>query len=121
LARPTVKGMGAGFYRHDTKGDGGCKVDGGSGGGSSCRAEFAAVCLALEDLRLHSRPITILTDIKGLMTVGSNWVGEGKDPLLCHAPDKDILGCIIKLLRIRVKRGLFTIFVNNQGPSWRVP
>jgi len=55
------------------------------------------------------------------MTVGSNWVGEGKDPLLCHAPDKDILGCIIKLLRIRVERGLFTIFVNNQGPSWRVP
>ena len=41
-------GIGAGFYRHDTKGGGCCKVGGGVGGGSSGRAEFAAACLALE-------------------------------------------------------------------------
>jgi len=40
-------GMGAGFYRHDTKGGGCCRVGGGVGGGSSGRAEFAAACLAL--------------------------------------------------------------------------
>jgi len=45
------------------------------------------------------------------MTVGSNWVGEGKDPLLRHSPDGNILGCIIELLRTRVERGFFTIFV----------
>jgi len=59
----------------------------------------------------HDKPIAILADSKGLMTVGSNWVGEGKDALLRHSPDGDILGRIIKLLQIRVERGLFTIFV----------
>jgi len=46
---------------------------------------------------------------------GSNWVGEGKDPLLRHSLDGDILRCIIKLLRIRVERGLFTYFVKNRA------
>jgi len=40
-------GMGAGLYRHDTKGSGCCRVGGGVGGGSSGRAEFATACLAL--------------------------------------------------------------------------
>ena len=107
------KGMGAGFYHHDTIGGWYCNVRGGSGGGSSGRAEFAAACLALEDSLLHSRPIAILTDSKGLMTFGSNCVGEGKEPLLRPSPDGDILGCIIELLRIRVepRRDLFTIFM----------
>jgi hypothetical protein len=34
------------------------------------------------------------------MTVGSNWVGEGKDPLIRHSPDGDILRCIIELLTL---------------------
>jgi len=76
-------GMGAGFYRHDTKGGGCCRVGGGvAGSGSSGRAEFAAACLALEDSITHDHPIAVLTDSKGLMTVASKWVGEGKDPLL---------------------------------------
>ena len=105
------KGMGAGFYRHDTKGGGCCRVGEGTGGGSSGRAEFAAACLALEDSLTHDQPIAVLTDSKGLMTVASNWVGEGKDPLLRHSPDGDILAQIIKVLQQRVDLGLFTIFI----------
>jgi len=69
-------GMGAGFYRHDTKGGGCCRVGGGVGGSSSGMAKFAAACLALEDSLTHDQPIAVLTDSKGLMTVASNWVGE---------------------------------------------
>ena len=72
------------------------------GGGSSGRAEFAAACLALEDSLTHDQPIAVLTDSKGLMTVASNWVGGGKDPLLRHSPDRDILARIIKVLHQRV-------------------
>jgi len=104
-------GMGAGFYRHDTKGGGCCSVGGGVGDGSSGRAEVAAACLALEDSLTHDQPIVVLTDSKGLMTVASNWVGEGKDPLLRHSPDGDILAGIIKVLRQRVSMGLFTMFI----------
>ena len=70
-------GMGAGFYIHDTKGGGCYRVVGGVGGGSSGRAKFAGACLALEDSLTHDQPIVVLTDSKGLMTVASNWVGEG--------------------------------------------
>jgi len=107
----STKGMGAGFYRQYIKGGVCCKVGGGSGTGSSGRAEFAAACLALEDSLTHDNPIAPLTDAKGLMAVASNWVDEGKDPLLLHSPDGDILGRIIRLLQSRVERSLFTIFV----------
>jgi len=70
-------GIGAGFYRHDTTEGGCCRVGGGTGGGSSGRAEFTAACLALDDSLTHDQPIVVLTDSKGLMTVASNWVGEG--------------------------------------------
>jgi len=60
-------------------------------------------------MRLH-RP-AVLTDSKGLMTVASNWVGEGKDHLLRHFPDGDILAHIIKVLYQRVSLGLFTMFI----------
>jgi len=104
-------GIGAGFYRHDIKGCGCCRVGGGAGGGSSGRAEFAAACLALEDSLTHDQPIVVLTDSKGLMTVASNWVGKGKDPLLRHSPDGDILAHIIKVLHQKVGLGLFTMFI----------
>jgi len=45
------------------------------------------------------------------MTVSSNWVGEGKDPLLRHSPDGDILARIIKVLHQNVDLRLFTIFI----------
>jgi len=45
------------------------------------------------------------------MTVASNWVGEGKDPLLRHSLDGDILASIIKVLHQRVSMGLFTMFI----------
>ena len=83
----------------------------GVGGGSSGRAEFAAACLALEDSLTHDQPIVVLTDSKGLMTVASNSVEEGKDPLLRHSPDGDILARIIKVLHHRVSMGLFIMFV----------
>ena len=104
-------GMGTGFYRHDTRGGGCWRVGGGPEGGSSGRAEFGAACLALEDSLTHSNPIAIITDSKGLMTVSTGWVGKGKDPLLRHSPDGDILACIISLLQRRVALGLFTIFI----------
>jgi len=37
--------------------------------------------------------------------------GEGKDPLLRHSPDGDILARIIKVLHQRVDIGLLTIFI----------
>jgi len=43
--------------------------------------------------------------------VASKWVGEGKDPLLRHSPDGDILARIIKVLHQRVSLGLFTMFI----------
>ena len=39
---------------------------------------------------LSSSRIAVLTDSKGFITVSSNWVGEGKDPLLRHSSDGDI-------------------------------
>jgi len=101
-------GMGAGFYRHDTKGGGCCRVGAGTGGGSSGRAEFAAACLALEDSLNHDQLIAVLTDSSGFTTVSSNWVGEGKDPLLRHFSDGDILAFIIKVLHHKVNLGLCT-------------
>ena len=53
----------------------------------------------------------VLTDSKGLMTVALNWVGKGKDPLLRHSPDGDILTRIIKVLHQRVSMSLFTMFI----------
>jgi len=78
-------GMGAGVYRHDTKGGGCCRVGGGVCGGSSCRAEFVAACLTLEDSLTHDQPIAVLTDSKGLMMVASNWVGRARIPS-CDIP-----------------------------------
>jgi len=82
---------------------------------SSSRAEFAAACLAPghENSLTHNQPIAVLTDSKGFMTVSSNWVGEGKDPLLHHSPDGDILACIIKVLHQRVGLGLFTMMMKD--------
>ena len=98
-------GMGAGFYRHDIKGGGCCRAG---------RAEFAAACLALEDSLTHDQPIVVLTDSKGLMTVASNWVGEGKDPLLRYSPDGDIFAYIIKILHQRVGLGLFAMLSKSE-------
>jgi len=113
--------MGAGFYRHDTKGGGCCRVGGGTGGGSSGRAEVAAACLALEDSVTHNQPIVVLTDSKGFMIEFSNWVGEGKDPLLCRSPGEDILACIINVLHQRVSLGLFTMFIKIRAHRGEFP
>jgi len=69
---------------------------------SSGRAEFGAACRAIEDSVTLIKPITVLTDSKGFMTVSSNWEGEGKDSLLRHSPDGDILARIINVLQHRV-------------------
>ena len=71
-------GMGAGFYRHDNKGGGCCRVGGGVGGGLSGRAKFAAACLALEDSFTH--------DPHGFQRIhdGSlelSWKGQGPPPV----------------------------------------
>jgi len=105
------EGIGVSFYRHDTTGSGCCRVGGGTEGGSSGRAELAAACLVFEDSLTYIKPIAVVTDSKVFMTVSSNWVGEGKDPLLRHSPDGDILAHIINILEQRVDLGLFTIFI----------
>jgi len=51
------------------------------------------------------------------MTVASNWVGVGKDPLLRHFPDGDILTCMMKVLHQRVSLGLFTMFIKIRAHS----
>jgi len=68
--------MGAGFYRHDTKGSGCCRVWGGVSGGSSGRTEFAAASLGLANSLAHDQPIAVLTDSKGLHPTFS-WTEEG--------------------------------------------
>jgi len=70
----------------------------------------------------------VITDSKGLLTVASNWVEEGKDPLLRHSPDGDMIARIIKVLHQRVSMGLFTMFIkirahrgeflNEKADSW---
>ena len=67
--------------------------------------------MSLEHSLTHDQPIVVLTDFKGLITVASNWVGEGKDPLLRHSPDGDILARIIKVIHQRVSLRFFTMFI----------
>jgi len=89
-------------------------VGGGTEGGSSGRAEFASACLTLEDSLTHNQPIVVITDSEGFSVTVSespNWVGEGKDPLLRHSPDGDILARVIKVLHQRVDLRLFTILI----------
>ena len=50
-------GMGAGFYRHDTKGGGCCRVGGGVGGGSSGRAELRQRLWLLKTPSLMTNPL----------------------------------------------------------------
>jgi len=80
-------------------------------GGVFGRAEFAVEGMALHDSLTQDQPIAVLTDSEGFMTVSSNWIREGKDPLLRHSPDGNILARIIKVLHQRVDLGLFTIFI----------
>ena len=102
-------------------------MGGGGSGGSSVRADFVAACLALEHFLTHDQPIVVLTDSKGFMTVSSNWVGEGKDPLLRHSPDGDILphhqgspqrtrlGFLSIFIKIRAHR---SEFLNEKADRW---
>ena len=39
---------------------------------------------------------------------------EGKDPLLRHSPDGDILAHIVKVLHQRVNLGLFTMLLKSE-------
>ena len=85
-------------------------MGGGTGGGSSGRAKCGVACLSLENALVHHKRIAILTNSNGFMSVSSNWVGEGKDPFLCHFPDGDILARIINVLQRKMNLGFFTIF-----------
>jgi len=89
---------------------------------SSGRAEFGVACRALEDSLTHNKPIAVLTDCKGFRTVSSNWVGEGKDPLLLYSSDGHRLACIINVLQQRVDLRLFATFVKiraHESPPTR--
>lgn len=109
----SAEGMGAGFYRHDTGRGGCCKVGNSDEGESSNRSEHAAAALALENSLAADQhtDIVILTDSKCLLDSIQPWIGEGGNPMIHKFPDGDILRDIIELLRIRVARGLFTLFV----------
>ena len=111
----SAEGMGAGFYRHDTRSGGCCRVGNSDEGGSSNRSEHAAAALALENSLIaeadRDKGIVILTDSKCLLDSIQPWIGEGCNPMIHKFPDGDILRVIIELLRKRVDRGLFTLFV----------
>ena len=55
--------------------------------------------------------IVILTDSKCLLDSIQPWICEGCSPTIHKFPDGDILREIIELLRKRVDKGLFTMFV----------
>jgi len=76
----STKGMGAGFRRHDIKGEGCSKVGAGQAVASWLGRKLPPPAWRWRILR-HTTPIAVLTDSKGLMTVSSNWVGGWKDPL----------------------------------------
>ena len=105
-------GMGAGFYRHDTGTGGCCSVGNNDEGGSSNRSEHAAAALALENSLAADQNIVILTDSKCLPDDSIQpWIGEGCNPMIHKFPDGNILRDIIELLKKRVDKGLFTLFV----------
>ena len=56
-------------------------------------------------------PIMILTDSLCLLTSIQNWIGEGTDPILRKAPDGEILRAILELLRVRISKNKFTLFI----------
>jgi hypothetical protein len=66
--------------------------------------------VALENSLTKDQPIAVLTDSKGFMTVSSNWIGNGKDPLLCHFTNDDIMARVIKVLHQMVYLRLVTTF-----------
>jgi len=106
--------MGAGFYRHEGKTGGFCKVGKDEEGSSSNRVEHAAACIALEDAIAYAssgRTLILLTDSKCLLMAIQKWIGEGIDPCMKASPDGDILLEILELLRARMDLGLFTLFV----------
>ena len=53
----------------------------------------------------------ILTDSLCLLTSIQNWIGESTDPILCKAPDGEILRAILELLRVRISKNLFALFI----------
>jgi len=77
--------MVAGFYRHNTKGGGCCRVGGGAGSGSSGRAEFAAACLALEEVAQLQLPLH-----KNFTSEFLNREDNSKDLLGKHWQDKSV-------------------------------
>ena len=102
-----------GFYRHDTGIGGCCKVGNSDDGESSNRSEHAAAALALENSLAADQniDIVILTDSKCLLDSIQPLIGEGGSPMIHKFVDGDILRDIIELLRKRVAKGLFTLFV----------
>jgi len=113
--------MGAGFYRHDTGKGGCCKVGNSDEGESSNRSEHAAATLALENSLAADQNIVILTDSKCLLDSIQPWISEGGNPMIHKFPDGDILRGIIELLRKRVAKELFTLFVKiraHRGESF---
>ena len=65
----------------------------------------------MENSLATDQNIVILTDSKCLLDSIQPWIGEGCNPMIHKFPDGDILRDIIELLRKRVDRGFFTLFV----------
>ena len=65
----------------------------------------------MENSLAAEQNIVILTDSKCLLDSIQPWIGEGRSPMIHKFPDSDILRDIIELLRKRVDKGLFTLFV----------
>jgi len=65
----------------------------------------------LENSLAADQNSVMLTDSKCLLDSIQPWIGEGCNPLIHKLTDGDILRDIIELLRKRVDRRLFTLFV----------
>ena len=87
-----------------------CKVGREEEGSSSNRPELAAFLLALCDT-LIEEPLLYLCDNQTFLKAVNRLIGEDGKAKLVGAPDVDILGAAIEILRKRIAAGTATFLV----------
>ena len=95
----SLKGIGAGLYRHDTGTGGCCRIGNSDVGKFSNRSEHAAAELELENLLTTDENIVVITDSGCLLDLIQPWIGEGCNLMIHKFPDGDILRDKTELLR----------------------
>ena len=105
-------GVGARFYRdrYDTRGDGCCKVGRAEEGLFSNRPEYVAVWLALLDTQNRLTRDNINGFPRSPYLYSELDCGRYR-PHTSEIPSGEILRAILELLRIRMNKGIFTLFI----------